>query len=357
MFIRLCISLLFLSVTLFSCKSKKEKGQLASGNRPSGPMVVEGFLVQPESISDNIEVPGSLLPAEETQIRAEVSGRITQLNIREGSTVQKGALLVKLFDRDLQAQLRKLEVQLQIAQKTQERQGELLKISGVSQQDYDLTALQVDNLKADIESVRISIDKTEIRAPYQGEIGLRNVSLGSYLSPTDIVATLRQVNQLKLEFSIPEKYVKSINKGYKVKFRVDGGEKTHTATVMATESGVDQATRTLRVRAIVNESHPELMPGVFAKVNLQLDKNSDALLVPTQAVIPQARNKQVILLRKDSAQFVVVETGLRDSAFVQVVSGLQAGDTVITTGLMAIRPNAKIKIGKLNSYRQAGIKK
>jgi membrane fusion protein (multidrug efflux system) len=357
MFIRLCISLLFLSVTLFSCKSKKEKGQLASGSRPSGPMVVEGFLVQPESISDNIEVPGSLLPAEETQIRAEVSGRITQLNIREGSTVQKGALLVKLFDRDLQAQLRKLEVQLQIAQKTQERQGELLKISGVSQQDYDLTALQVDNLKADIESVRISIDKTEIRAPYQGEIGLRNVSLGSYLSPTDIVATLRQVDQLKLEFSIPEKYVKSIGKGYKVKFRVDGGEKTHTATVMATESGVDQATRTLRVRAIVNESHPELMPGVFAKVNLQLDKNSDALLVPTQAVIPQARNKQVILLRKDSAQFVVVETGLRDSAFVQVVSGLQAGDTVITTGLMAIRPNAKIKIGKLNSYRQVGIKK
>jgi membrane fusion protein (multidrug efflux system) len=357
MLIRLCISLLFLSVILFSCQSKKEKGRLASANRPSGPMVVEGFLVQPESISDNIEVPGSLLPGEETQIRAEVSGRITQLNIREGSAVQKGALLVKLFDRDLQAQLRKLEVQLQIAQKTQERQGELLKISGVSQQDYDLTALQVDNLKADIESVRISIDKTEIRAPYQGEIGLRNVSLGSYLSPTDIVATLRQVDQLKLEFSIPEKYIKSISKGYKVKFRVDGGEKTHTATVMATESGVDQTTRTLRVRAIVNESHPELMPGVFAKVNLQLDKNSDALLVPTQAVIPQARNKQVILLRKDSAQFVVVETGLRDSAFVQVVSGLHAGDTVITTGLMAIRPNAKIKVGKLNRYREVSIKK
>lgn len=349
-----CISLLLVLATLFSCQSKKEG--VGANNRPSGPMAVEGFLVEPQSVSDNIEVPGSLLPAEETQVRAEVSGRITQLNIQEGSVVQKGALLVKLFDRDLQAQLKKLEVQLKIAEKTQERQGELLKISGVSQQDYDLSELQVENLKADIESVKISIDKTEIRAPYQGSIGLRNVSLGSYLSPTDIVATIRQVNQLKLEFSVPEKYVKSISKGYKVKFKVDGGQKTHTATVLATESGVDQATRTLRVRAIVNELHPELVPGVFAKVNLQLDKNSDALMVPTQAVIPQARNKQVIVMRKDSAQFVVVETGIRDSAFVQITNGLKPGDTVITTGLMAIRPDAKIRLSKLTRYQPSLVK-
>lgn len=355
---RSCISLLLVLATLFSCQSKKKKeGAGSNNNRPSGTMAVEGFLVEPQSISDNIEVPGSLLPAEETQVRAEVSGRITQLNIQEGTVVQKGALLVKLFDRDLQAQLRKLEVQLQIAEKTQERQGELLKISGVSQQDYDLAELQVENLKADMEAVKISIDKTEIRAPYQGKIGLRNVSLGSYLSPTDIVATIRQVNQLKLEFSVPEKYVKSIGKGYKVKFKVDGGQKTHTGTVLATESGVDQATRTLRVRALVSELHPELVPGVFAKVNLQLDKNNDALMIPTQAVIPQARNKQVIVMRKDSAQFVVVETGIRDSAFVQVISGLKPGDTVITTGLMAIRPDAKIRISKLTRYQETLAKK
>jgi membrane fusion protein (multidrug efflux system) len=208
--------------------------------------------------------------------------------------------------------------------------------------------LQADNLRADIETIKIAISKTEIYAPYNGKIGLRNVSLGSYLSTNDVVATIRQVKQLKLEFSVPEKYAKSIDKGHRVKFMVDGGNEEHTGVVLATESGVDQMTRTLRVRALVNGNNPELVPGIFAKVKLQLGNNSKAMLVPTQAVIPGARNKQVILLRGDSAVFAVVETGLRDSAFVQITQGVKIGDTVITTGLMAIRPNAKIKVGKLN---------
>lgn len=318
-------------------------------NRQTGPLVVEGYRVEYKTISDDIEVPGSLLPAEETELRSEVSGRIVQLNINEGAEVKQGALLVKLFDKDLQAQLKKLNVQLQIAIKTEERQRELLSIKGISQQEYDLTALQVDNLNADIEAIKIAISQTEIRAPYDGKIGLRNVSLGSYLSTSDIVATIRQVNQLKLEFSVPEKYAKSIHRDYRIKFRVDGGSTEHTGVVLATESGVDQATRTLRVRALVNGNSSELVPGIFAKVKLQLGNDTTALLVPTQAVIPQARNKQVILLRGDSAVFTVVETGLRDSAFVQITSGLKQGDTVITTGLMAVRPNAKIKINKLKS--------
>lgn len=317
-------------------------------NRQTGPLVVEGYRVDYRTISDDIEVPGTLFPSEVTELRSEVSGRITQLNINEGTEVKQGSLLVKLFDRDLQAQLRKLEVQLQIAIKSEERQRELLSINGISQQEFDLTALQADNLRADIETIKIAISKTEIYAPYDGKIGLRNVSMGSYLSTNDVIATIRQVKQLKLEFSVPEKYAKSIDKGYRVKFRVDGGSQEHTGVVLATESGVDQTTRTLRVRALVNGSNPELVPGIFAKVQLQLGNNAKALLVPTQAVIPQARNKQVILLRGDSAVFTVVETGLRDSAFVQITNGLKVGDTVITTGLMAIRPNAKIKVSKLN---------
>lgn len=343
------LTFFFCAAVLAACNDKPTT--MGAASRATGPLVVEGFLVQPASISDNIEVPGSLLPAEETQLRSEVSGRIVNLNIIEGSRVQQGDLLIKLFDRDLQAQLRKLEVQLQIRVKTEERQKELLAINGISQQDYDLAALEVDNLEADIEAVKISISKTEIRAPFTGNIGLRTVSLGSFLSPNDVVATIRQVDQLKLEFSIPEKYAKNIRKGFKVNFRVDGGEAEHTGVVLATESGVDPTTRTLRIRALVNGNHAELVPGVFAKVNLQLGSNANALLVPTQAVIPQARNKQVILLRKDSALFATVETGLRDSAYVQIVSGLKAGDTVVTTGLMAIRPNAKIKVGTVKTYQ------
>jgi membrane fusion protein, multidrug efflux system len=335
---------------LVSCDDKKRP--IMGVNRSVGPLVVEAYQVGYKSISDHIEVPGTLLPAEETELRSEVSGRIVVLNINEGSQVRKGTLLVKLFDKDLQAQLKKLFVQCQIAIKTEERQRELLSINGISQQEYDLTALQVDNLNADIEAIQIAISQTEIHAPYDGQIGLRNVSVGSYLSTSDIVATIRQINQLKLEFSVPEKYAKSINKGYRIKFRVDGGGQEYTGLVLATESGVDQATRTLRVRALVNGNNKELVPGIFAKVKLELGNDAKALLVPSQAIIPQVRNKQVILLRGDSAVFVVVETGLRDSAFVQVTNGLKPGDTVITTGLMAVRPNAKIKVGKLSGLKK-----
>lgn len=336
------------SLLFFSCSTKKD-GPVAA--RARGPVQADGFLVQPRSVSETVEVPGTLLPEEETDIRAEVSGRVVELDIAEGGVVPKGKLLVKLFDGDLQAQLRKLEVQLQIAQKSEERQAELLKINGISQQDYDLAQLNVENLKADIEATGIAIAKTEIRAPYRGKLGLRRVSLGSYLSPNDIITSIRQVERLKLEFAIPEKYAKSVGPGDKVRFRVDGGQQWHQATVMATENSVDETTRTLTVRALVVEGHKELVPGVFAKVNLQLGRTDNALMVPTQAVIPQARGKQVIIYSGDSIAFREVETGIRDSAYVQITNGLQAGDTVIISGLMAIRPTSAVKLEKILTYQ------
>jgi membrane fusion protein (multidrug efflux system) len=341
--------IIFVSIVLLAvaCKSK----DTGSGRpRAVGLMMVNGFVVQPHTISDNVEVPGSLLPFEETQIRAEVSGRVVGLNIPEGTVVPKGTVLVKLFDEDLRAQLRKLEVQLLIAQKNEERQRELLKISGISQSDYDLSALSVENLKADIETTKISIAKMQIRAPYDGRVGLRNVSLGAYLSANDVITVLRQDRQLKLEFSIPEKYAKNINKGYVVQFKVDGGNGYHRATVIATESSVEQTTRTMKIRALVDEIHPELVPGIFAKVNLQLGKNDNALLVPTQSILPQARNKQIVICKNGIAQFSVVETGVRDSTYVQILKGVQIGDTVVTSGLMGLRPEAKLKIANVDPY-------
>jgi membrane fusion protein, multidrug efflux system len=348
------ITYFLIGVCLVSaCKSNKKEAQAGGGGpgRPSGPLQVQGFRVEAGTVSDNIEVPGSLLPAEQTEIRSEVNGRVVALNIVEGNTVKKGSLLVKLFDQDLQAQLNKLEVQLQIAQKTEERQRRLLEVSGISQQEYELSNLNVDNLKADIQSVKIAIAKTEIRAPYDGKLGLRNISLGSFISTSDIITTIRQVSTLKLEFAIPEKYAQNMVKGYKVSFKVEAGKQNHTATVLASENSVDATTRTLRVKAVVNDIHPELVPGSFATVNMQLGKNDKALLVPTQAIIPQARNKQVVVFKQDSARFITVETGIRDSAFVQVLNGLEIGDTVITSGLMAIRPTSKIKLTKVNSLK------
>jgi membrane fusion protein, multidrug efflux system len=341
----------FCILVIASCNSKKSAGPAGqqAGGRPSGPISVDAFVVKPSSVSEDVQVPGSLLPFEETQIKAEVGGRITELNIKEGAVVTKGTLLVKLFDSDLQAQLKKLQVQLKIAEKTEERNKELLKISGISQQEYDLSSLNVENLKADILSTDIAISKTAIRAPYTGKLGLKAVSLGAYISPQDVITNIRQVEKLKLQFAVPEKYAKEIGTGHIVQFRVDGGEQNHQAKVIATESSVDQNTRTLQILAVVDGNNKELVPGIFAKVNLQLGKDNDALMVPTQALIPTARNKQVIVLRKDSVLFTVVETGIRDSAFIQIVKGLNPGDTVITSGLMAIRPKAKVRVTKVSS--------
>lgn len=341
------LKFIVISALVVAC-GKKETAAPTGQARQMRTPEVEGFIVRPQSISDKIEVPGTLLPGEQTQIRSEVSGRIIKLNIREGEGVQKGTLLIKLFDGDLQTQLKKLRVQLAIAETTEKRQRELLEIKGISQQDYDLVKLNVETLEVDIEATQIAIVKTEIRAPYAGQLGLRSVSLGAYISPADIITTVRQVNELKLEFSVPEKYAKEVKKGDKITFRVDGGQQEHTAVIIATENSIEQTTRTLRIRALVDKIDQELVPGVFARVNLQLGKTADALLVPTQALMSTALNKQVAVLKKDSVIFNVVETGARDSVFVQITNGLKAGDTIVTTGLMILKPNAKVKVTRVN---------
>lgn len=333
---------------LISCKNDKKDEKATTGERPRAPVLqVEGFIVRTKLISENIEAPGTIMPYEETEIRSETSGRIVSLNIPEGRVVRKGTVLAKLFDGDLQAQLNKLQVQLSIAEKTVERYRELLKISGVSQQEVDLNELQANNLRADINLVRVDIGRTLIRAPFDGTVGLRNISVGAYVTPTNVITTIRQTNQLKLEFSVPEKYSDNMGRGKVINFAIDGVRQKFGATVMATESSIEANTRSLRVLAVVKGRHSALVPGTFAKVLLQMGETDQAMIIPTQAVVPQARNKRVILYKGGTAQFQVVTTGIRDSTFVQVIDGLNVGDTVITTGLLAIRPESKITISKV----------
>jgi membrane fusion protein (multidrug efflux system) len=338
-----------LSFIFVSCKNEKKENAPANAGRTGGdrPVQAEAFIVRTKTLSENLEIPGTLLPFESTEIRPETSGRIVWLNIPEGSFVQKGTLLVKLFDGDLQAQLKKLQVQLQIAEKTTERQEALLKIEGISKQEVDLSQLQVSNLKADIDLIRVDIGKTEIRAPFAGRIGLKGISNGAYVTPTTLLTTISQVSQLKMEFSVPEKYSDAMRKGRQVQFTVAGSDNKFTAAVLATESNIEANTRTLRVRSVVQGKHNLLVPGAFAKVSLQLGKNDHSLIVPSQAVIPQARNKRVIVYKGGKPDFAVVTTGIRDSSYVQVLDGVKEGDTVITTALLTIRPDSKIKLTKV----------
>ncbi len=341
------MSLLFISVFI-SCKQKKENTP-AAGRPGAGQQVLalEGLIASSKNINAQIEVPGTILANESTEIRPEVSGRVVQLNIKEGAFVSQGTLLAKLYDDDLQAQLRKLNVQLQIADQTEKRQAQLLKIQGISQQDYDLSLLQVHNLNADLDIVRTAIRKTEIRAPFSGKLGLRNISPGAYVTPLTIATTISQLTQLKLQFSIPEKYGAQLRSGQIISFTVDGVQKTFFATVTATETGVEENTRSLSVRALIKDKDESLLPGAFAKVKLALEKSVDAVMIPNSAVLPQGRVKFIFLYKAGKAKQTEITTGVRDSTNIQALSGLSKGDTVITTGLLYLRPDVDVKLTKL----------
>jgi membrane fusion protein (multidrug efflux system) len=276
-----------------------------------------------------------------------VAGRIVQLPIEEGKYVQKGSLLAKLNDADLVAQLNKLEIQLQLAQQTEKRQSQLLKIQGISQQDYDISLLQVNSLKADIGIIKTSIEKTEIRAPFSGKLGLRNISNGAYVNSSSVIAVISQTDRLKLDFSIPEKYIGKLKNGQRVQFRVEGTTDSLVARIIATESKVTENSRSLLVRALVESNDPSLLPGSFAKVSVGFDPDEKAILIPTQAILPQARGKKVILYKSGTAFFADVKTGSRTPDKVQIIEGLSAGDSVVTTGLLSIRPETPLSYGKI----------
>ena len=320
-----------------------------SGKQP--PVSVDAIIVKAQVLVADIEVPGSLLANESTEIRAEVSGKLVQLNVKEGSFVSRGALLAKLYDGDLQAQKRKLEVQLKIAEQTEGRLAQLLKIQGISQQDYDLSLLQVHNLNADIDIINEAIRKTEIRAPFSGRLGFKNISPGAYITPSTIICTVSQVNHLKLQFTIPEKYSSEIKNGQLIDFTVDGSDKTFHAAVSATEVYIEENTRSLSVRSMVKASDAVLVPGSFAKVKIQLGRNENAIMVPNVAVVPIGRKKQVYLFKNGKAAPAEITTGVRNADNTEVLTGLNLGDSVITTGLLFLKPGSDVKLSKIISEK------
>jgi len=332
--------LLFFS-SLVSC------GGEAPAEQKKTPPVVEGYVVKPTHLDDLLEVSGTLLSQEETVLMPEISGRITMLNIQEGAVVQKGTLLVKMFDADLQAQSAKLKAQLSSAKQTAQRLKELYKVNGVSQQEYDLAETAVATLDAEIALIAAQISKTEIRAPFTGVLGLRKVSEGAYVTVGTPIAVLRQENQLKLDFSVPESYASSIQKSMKITFTVSGDTTKHEATVIATEQQVNQNTLNLQVRATVNAQSARLVPGSSAHVILQLGTTDSALVIPSAAVIPDVRFKKVMVVRNGKVAYTQVETGVRGSSEIEIVSGLKAGDTVVTSGIQFLRPGSAAKFSSI----------
>ena len=312
-------------------------------------LMAAGFVAEYSKLSNNLSANGSILAQDEVQLQPEVSGRVTYLNIKEGAIVPKGTLLLKINDADLQAQVFKLKTQLKIAQSNLARLAELLKIKGVSQAEYDAADNAVNNINADIQLLNVQIAKTELRAPFSGKLGLRNISLGAYVSPSTVVVSLQNTSQLKMDVSVPEKYAGVIQVGDNMQCTVAGIENPFQAKVIAIEPTIDEMTRNLKVRAMVLNSSSKLVPGAYVKVQLKLKETPNAIMIPSSAVIPDDKATKIVVTDSSKAKFVAIEIGVRTESEVQVLSGIKSGDTVLTTGLLQVKPGMSVKITKTST--------
>lgn len=327
-------------------KLAKERTGMARGSED---LLVDAYVVKPIPLQNDLEVTGTLLSNETIVIQPEITGRVTQINFKEGSYVKKGDLLVELFDGDLKAQLEKSKIQQQLADTTLKRQKQLLAINGISEQNVDNTQNQVASAQADIDYYKAEISKTNIRAPFDGKVGLRQVSTGAIVTPSTMITNLYQNNPLKLQFSVPEKYRDRISLGDKVNFSVsEMHDRTFSGKIYAIDPGIDPATRTVTMRALVQNNNGMLAPGAFAVVHIDLHHIPDALMIPSQALIPTTQDAQVVVSKNGKAAFVTVQTGERTPDQVQIISGLQAGDTVLTTGIMQAMPGIPLRFMQID---------
>lgn len=310
------------------------------GGQQQPPVQVDVIIAGYQPLNNTVEANGTVVANETTELRPEVSGRLTYLNIPEGRAVGKGAVLARINDDDLQAQLQKLRAQLSLAEKTEERLRKLLEVEGINRADYDVAVNQVSSLRADIGVVQANISRTIVRAPFSGTIGLRNVSPGAYVTPQTVLATIQQVNKSKIDFTIPEVYANTVAKGKSVAIEVNGEKRR--ATILAIEPQVNTATRNLIVRAVIDNGN--VQPGSFVKVMIDAGSKNSTIMIPSSSIIPEANGKKVIVAKNGKPEMTTIETGLRTAGGVEVLNGLNIGDSVVVTGVLYVRPNSKLKV-------------
>lgn len=336
------LQIIFLSILVLGLASCGKKGGKEKGGKEKPPALVDILVAQNQDFENIIEVNGSVLSNEMVELRPEISGRLVQLNIPDGEKVAEGTILAKINDADLQAQLEQQKSQLDLAQKNEKRLNELLKINGINQADYDAVINQVNSIKANIKVINAQIEKTIIKAPFAGTLGLRMVSNGAYVTPQTLIGTLQQTDEIKIDFTVPEGFSSLIEKGKQVLIQVNESSANKTATISAIEPQINVTTRNIKVRAKLEKGF--ISPGAFVKVLLV--ENKKGIIVPSNAIIPDAKSNQLVVIEQGKAVFKNVETGNRMDEMVEIKSGINIGDSVVIYGVLFVKPDAVVKIRK-----------
>lgn len=341
--------LLLLPVLIFiqSCETQANEPKPAAAAAPNPAVPADGYIVQPTSFSEEIEITGTLVANQEVTIASELMRKVVQVQVKEGNYVKAGTLLFQLDDADLQAQLERLRQQEKLAALNEARLKDLIAHDAAIQQDYDQAITNLNVLKAEIRQLAVTIDKTRIRAPFNGRIGIVRVYPGALVSPNTVLTNIVDDTRIKVEFSVPEKYANLVTIGKSQRFTVQSDTAAYFATVVAKESKMNEQTRTLLVEAIGANPHGKLVSGQSARLNLALHTANDALKVPSQALMPSPQGYAVYVAKNNKVAVAPVVIGQRGTQEVQIISGLNKGDTVITSNLLRLAPGADVALVKV----------
>lgn len=351
--------LLLVAVSFFYPRLTNQNGTNAPA--PSGPtggpgggggaqaLPVNVIKVKKEMLSNQLQVSGTILPNESVDLKPEISGLVTKINFREGQYVKKGAPLVYLNDDELQAQFQRLQYTQKLFQTQENRQKQLLAREAISQEEYDVVLNQYNTAVSDIKLVEAQLQKTVVRAPFNGILGLRQISEGSVINSSNVIVSIVNIDPIKIEFSIPERYSSQVSVGSPIFFSSESSSQEVQGKVYAFEPQIDPATRTLKLRAESPNKEGKYLPGMFVKIRFVLEVKEDALMVPAESVIPELSGYKVFVVGADGkAEQRMIEIGTRTDTHVQIISGLNEGDLVLTTGVMQVRQGMPIQPNPIN---------
>ena len=340
----IAILLIIAGLVTYRIVVNKEKAAENAAGRGQTESKVYGIVVSGRPFSNFLSLSGAIEPNEVINLRSEISGIVETLNFSEGGSVSSGQTLIKINDAELRAQLAQAKTRNSLAAENERRAKLLLEKEAISQEEYDIASADHRTAESQIQLIEAQLVKTSIRAPFSGTIGLRNISKGSYITPTTDIAQLVDMSKVKLEFSIPERYATNVKIGVSVRFTVQGISKEFTARIYAIEPLVETATRTLRVRALADNKESRLIPGTFANVTFPLETVENGLLVPAEALIPIQNGKKLFIQKNGLAKEVLVETGARTEADVLILKGINEGDTILTSGVMSLRDGSPVNV-------------
>lgn len=311
----------------------KKDGALPQG----GGMPVQTYKVVPQKLADDVFTVGALESSEAIEIKTEIAGKVAEIHFAEGQPVKKGDILLDIDNRNLQQECERTEAAYTLARLTYERKSELRKSGAVPVQIKDEAEAAMREKKAAYEDARISLEKARIMVPFDGIIGLRGISVGDYLEVGDTIAPLVSVDPMKVQFAVPEKYFSALKEGLPIEVTVDAWpDRKFFGNIYAVDPEIDPDTRNIIAKAIFSNAQRDLRPGMFAYIRIQISTRNDALVVPEESLIPQGQQMVVMKVEEGKAKMAPVTVGIRKNAYAEIVSGIKAGDVVITAGHMKV---------------------